>query len=303
MRQRIFHIGLLVLMLLAGTGAFAVTWTCRNSQRDTMDCTRQWLGLSRNQCQQIRSQDPGFAEESQALSQVLSMHRQTLAEHISDPASDADSIRTTAGKVLDAHHDLMRRVVRHLLVVRRYTDPGQCMRLTNLCSPAFSAEPDLVGRGNPQRGQGMGQGNQRRGQGMGQGNRYRGQGMGRGAQHRYGQWASTLGLTDAQQQAADQKDPSFQADTQQLAQQIRDAHNELAQSLRDSASSDAQIGQALEKVIRFQTQLEQRTVQYVLSIRNLLSPAQQQQLMGLSQDPGRGRWQNGSPKSDTLNTN
>lgn len=297
MRQRIFHIGLLVLMLVAGTGAFAVTWTYRNGQRDTMACTRQWLGLSRNQCQQIRSQDPGFAEESQALSQVLSMHRQALADRIVDPASDADSIRTAAGKVLDAHHDLMRRVVRHLLVVRRYTDPGQCMRLTNLCSPTFSPEPTPAGNGNQSRGQGMGQGNQRRGQGMGQGNRYRDQGMGRGAQHRYGRLASTLGLTDTQQQAADQKDPAFQADTQQLAQEIRQAHDELAQALQDPAIPDNQVSQALEKVIGLQTQLEQRTVEYVLSIRDQLTPAQQQQLMGLSQ--GGWRWRNGSQPSDS----
>lgn len=297
MRQRIFHIGLLVLMLVAGTGAFAVTWTCRNRQRDTMACTRQWLGLSRNQCQQIRSEDPGFAEESQALSQVLSMHRQALVERIADPASDADSIRTTAGKVLDAHHDLMRRVVRHLLVVRCFTDPGQCMRLTNLCSPAFSSETTPAGQGNQWRGQGMGQGNQRRGQGMGQGNRYRGQGMGRGAQHHYGQLASTLGLTDAQQQAADQQDPSFQADTQQLAQQIRQAHDELAQALQDPAIPDNQVSQALEKVIGLQTQLEQRTVEYVLSIRDQLTLAQQQRLMGLSQ--GGWRWRNGSQPSDS----
>lgn len=302
MRQRIFHIGLLMLMLVAGTGTFALTWTCRNGQGDTMACTRQWLGLSRSQCQQIRNQDPGFAEESQALSQVLSMHRQTLAERIADPASDTDFIRTTAGKVLDAHHDLMRRVVRHLLVVRRFTDPAQCMRLTDLCSPAFSSNSTPAGPGNQWRGQGMGQGNQRRGQGMGQGNRYRGQGMGRGAQHRYGQLASTLGLTEAQQQAADQKDPSFQADTQQLAQQIHDAHDELAQALRDPAIPDTQVNQVLEKVIALQTHLEQRTVEYVLSIRNLLSHDQQQQLMGLSRNPGCGRRQNGSSLSDTLNT-
>jgi hypothetical protein len=287
MRQRIFHIGLLVVMLIAGTGAFAVTWTWKTGQRDTLSCTRQWLGLSRNQCQQIRNEDPGFTEESQALSQVLLMHRQAIAERIADPTSDADSIRTTAQKVLDAHHDLMRRVVRHLLVVRRHTDPGQCMRLTSLCSGAFNAGENQAGQGNQRRGQGMGQGNQRRGQGMGQGNRYRGQGMGRGAQHRYGQLASTLSLTDVQQQAADQKDPSFETDTQKLVQQIHDAHAKLAEALQDTAASENQVAQVLEKVIGLQTQLEQRTVEYILSIRDLLSTAQQQYLMRLSQGQGQ----------------
>ena len=99
-------------------------------------------------------------------------------------------------------------------------------------------------------------------------------------------------LLDAQQQAADQKDPSFQADTQQLAQAIRQAHEELAQALQDPAIPDNQVSQALEKVIGLQTQLEQRTVEYVLSIRDQLTPAQQQRLMGLSQNPSYGRWQN-----------
>lgn len=279
MRQKIFHISLVVVMLAAGAGAFAITRTLKPEPNTALGCTRRWLGLSRGQCDKIRSEDPGFPEKSQLLSQTLQAHREALVGLIADPDSDDNAIRATAREVLDAHHNLMRRVVQHLLVVRRHTDPSQCMRLTGLCSGVI--------------GSGGGPGAQHQGKGMGPGPR--GMGMGRGMRHRYGQLGPALGLTDVQRQAAAETDPSFEADAVRLAQQIHDAHALLAQNLEDTSVDESEVQHALEQLIALRVQLEQRTVDYVLSIRKLLDTDQQQRLIGLS-DSGRGRGRhNGGP--------
>ena len=271
MRQRIFHISLLAVMLVAGAGAFTITRTLEPQQRGAQVCTRRYLGLSRGQCDKIRSEDPGFAEQTQELSQSLQAQREALTTLIADPDSDADTIRATARKVLDAHHGLMRRVVQHLLVVRRHTNPRQCMLLTGLCSGAIGAGQ---GRGGP--------GGQHQGQGMGQGRRGMGMGMGQGGRHRRGRLGPALGLTEEQRQAAAEKDPSFETDSVQLAQQIHDAHSLLAQALEDASVPESDVQQALEELIALRLQLEQRTVEYVLSIRPMLDTEQQQCLIGLS---------------------
>ena len=277
MRRRIFHISLIVVMLVAGAGAYTITRTLKAEHDGTLGCTRQWLGLSRKQCEKIRSEDPGFSEQTQELSQILLEERQALVALITDPNSDAEAIRATARKVLDAHHDLMRRVVKHLLVVRRHADPRQCVRLTDLCSGVICSGGNRGGRGN--QGQGMGMG---RGQGMG---------MGRGQRHRYGRLGPALGLTEAQRQAAGQHDTSFEVDTRQLAQQIYDAHDRLARMLEDTTAPDDEVKQALEELIGLRVQLEQRTVDYVLSIRSMLDTDQIQRLIGMS--GGGQRWRNG----------
>jgi len=293
MRQRIFHISLVVVMLAAGAGAFAITRTLKPQPSTALGCTRRWLGLSRGQCDKIRSEDPGFAEKSQSLSQTLQAQREALVGLIADPDSDDNAIRATAKEVLEAHHNLMRRVVQHLLVVRRHTDPRQCMRLTGLCSGVIGSGGGRAGPGAQHQGQGMGQGAQLQGQGMGPGPR--GMGMGRGMRRRYGQLGPALGLNDAQRQAAAENDPSFETDAARLARQIHDAYALLAQNLEDTSAADSEVQHALQELIALRAQLEQRTVDYVLSIRKLLDTDQQQRLIGLS-DRGHGRgWRNGGP--------
>jgi len=290
MRQRIFHVGLVLVTLVVGVGAYAITRTLESGQSS---CTGRFLGLSRGQCEKIRSEDPGFAEQTQELSQTLDAQRAALVALIADPQSDANAIRAAARKVTDTHHALMRRVVQHLLVVRRHTDPRQCMRLTGLCSGVIGSGAGRGGQGQgmgPGRGgQGQGMGPGRGGQGQGMGPGRGGMGMGRGMRYRYGQLGPALGLTDEQRSAGAEKDPTFETDSVQLAQQICDAHGRLAQALEDANTPDADAQQALAKLIALRVQLEQRTVDYVLSIRPLLSTEQQQRLIGLSRGGRRGR--------------
>jgi len=276
MARKLFHLGLLGV-LIAGAATYAVRTNWGPGRTQPAECARRWLGLSGNQCNGIRNEDPHFQEEAQALSQSLQFARRTLADLLADPNSTDDVLRAQAQTVLDAHHRLMRHTVNHLLVVRAYTDVSQCGRLNALCADVMHS------------GQGRGYGRQGRGPG-------RGMGRGRGMQYRWrrgrGALAPALRLTEAQQQAAGEIDPNYTTDAAALTEQVRTAYQTLAGTLQDINSPDESVQQALDHFIDVQTMLEERTVDYVLGIRPMLSVDQQQRLIGLSHGGGR-RWRGG----------
>jgi Spy/CpxP family protein refolding chaperone len=297
MTTRIFHIGLLGLVVLAGAGTYMVRRNLGTPAPAPADCTRHWLGLSADQGDQIRQDDPGFQREAQDLARTLHDRQQTMIDQVANAATPAGEIRTQAQAVLDAHHALMRRIVQHLLAVRRHVDIHQCTLLNHLSanvmrSPA-SQEP--AGRYGWRGGRGRSGGGAGRGPG-GRGGPPWAQGGGRSqgpGRHRYGRVGSTLGLTSAQQARAAATDPNYESEAAELTGQVRDAHGQLAEALEDPNTSDDAVRQKLEAFIALRTQLELRTVDYVLSIRPFLNTEQQQRLIGLSQ---RGRrWHGGRP--------
>jgi len=288
MTRRIFHLGLVAVVLIAGTGAYALRQSLGPRTPPAADCTRYWLSLTQGQCEQIQRDDPAFHEEAQTLSQSLQEHRQALIADVSDASTPANQIRAQAEAVVAAQQALMRRIVQHLLAVRRHADVRQCTLLSQLYSNVM--QPTGPQGGSGPRRQRRGWGGPPWAQDTGQG-----PGMGRGQRHRYGQLASSLGLTPAQQAAAAQTDPNYESDVTQLTQQVRDAYAVFVQALQDLDTLDETVRQALEAFVTLRTQLELRTVDYVLSIRPLLSAEQQQHLIGLSQRGGGGgrRWRGG----------
>lgn len=282
MATRIFHLGLVVLALVAGTGGYTLRRNLRTRWPQGSDCTRHWLSLSGSQCEGISRDDPGFHAEAKALADSLGNQQQALTDLISDPNASADQIRTQAQAVLDAHHALARRIVQHLLAVRRHVDIRQCTLLNQLCTKVMRPE-DL-----PSQEQGQSQPG-RYGRQRGRGGpwwRDRDETWGRHG-HRYGQLAPALGLTSAQ------ADPNYESEAARLTQEVRDAHARLAGALQDPNTSDADVQQTLDAFITLHSQLEIRTVDYVLKIRPTLGTEQRQRLIGLSR---RGRrWHGGRP--------
>jgi len=104
---------------------------------------------------------------------------------------------------------------------------------------------------------------------------------------------SALTLTETQQQAIAQIDPNYEANVSLLTGQARTAHLALAHILQETNSPNKTVQQVLEHFLQAHTALEQRTVDYVLSIRPLLNSEQQQRLIGLSQGQGGRRWRGG----------
>ncbi len=282
MASRIFHLGLVALALIAGAGGYTLRRNLGPQTSQGSDCARHWLSLSSSQCKSIERDDPGFHNEAEELSTQLANQQQVLIDLISDPNTSADQIRTQAQAVLEAHHTLARRIVRHLLTVRHHIDIEQCTILNQLFTKVMHPE-DLPSQSQNQDQSQPGQYRRQRGRG---GPWWRDQQSSWG-RHRYGQLTPALGLTSAQ------TDPNYESDAAQLTQQVRDAHARLTQTLHDPNTSDAEVQQILEDFLTLHKQLEMRTVDYVLNIRPTLGPEQRQRLIGLSR---RGRrWRGGRP--------
>ena len=137
MARKLFHLSLLGVVLVAGAASYAVRRNLGASDGRPMDCARRWLDLSNKQCRNIQSNDPDFRQEAQALSLKLQEARQTMATLVADMQTSDDTLSEQAEVVLDAHHALMRRSMRHLMVVREYADVSQGVRLNTLCSNAM----------------------------------------------------------------------------------------------------------------------------------------------------------------------
>jgi Spy/CpxP family protein refolding chaperone len=274
MARKLFHLGLLGVVLVAGATSYAVRRNLLSADDSPMNCARQWLDLSRKQCRNIRSKDPDFREEAQALSLTLQQARLAMATLVADVESSDEALFNQTQLVLEAHHALMRRSLRHLLVMREFADVSQAVRLNALCSNAMRC-----GQG---RGPGMGMGPGRgMGPGMGPGG---GMGM-MGMRHRQrrgqGALAPALSLTEAQQETINQIAPNFEAECLDFMRQVRFAHVALSTLLQDAESSEESIQQALESFIAARTAFEKHTIDYVISIRSLLTEDQQQRLIGL----------------------
>lgn len=281
MTRRLFHVGLLGLVLIAGAGGYAMRRNLGPQGSQASDGMRQLLSLSVEQCAQLQQDDPSFHQDAQALADTLAADQETLIALISDTVTEPQQIREQAQAVVDAHGALTRRIVGHLLAVRLHADIRQCRLLNQFYSEV--AQPS----GN---GGGPGRYGQRRGRGgpWGQG---QGPGYGRRQRHRYGQLAPTLGLTQAQQAEAARIDPTYDSDATQLAQDVRQAHTQLVGGLEDPNTADDAVQQTLDAFLTLRAELEMRTVDYVLSLRPMLGVEQQQRLIGLSQQ-GR-RWRGG----------
>jgi Spy/CpxP family protein refolding chaperone len=282
MKLKVFHLGLAVLTVLATAAAFAVTRHLEQRRLAAYGGAGAWLSLSGAQCRQVQREDPGFREQAGALASRLRNEQQALMGQLQDEDIPDEAIRRQSRRVVDTHHDLMRRVVQHLLVVRRHADTRQCLRLRGLCAGTLACDEERQsampqGRGGGTRGQG-------RGLGMGLG-----MGRGRGGGHRCSRLAPALALDAAQQEAVLRLDPEFEAEVTVMAASVRQSHAAFTRHLTDVEVSDQAIRASLEELVAARLVLEQRTTEHVLRIRSLLSPEQQQRLIGLSQQGCRWR--------------
>jgi hypothetical protein len=100
----------------------------------------------------------------------------------------------------------------------------------------------------------------------------------RGRQRAMAAW---LVLDEAQAKAVEKADPTFHAESDEMAQGLEAERARLAAILEDSAVSDQAILDQVERVIAAGNVLERRVAQYVVAIRPHLSPDQRSKLMDL----------------------
>lgn len=93
--------------------------------------------------------------------------------------------------------------------------------------------------------------------------------------------ARWLGLSQEQTRAVEAADPTFAAETDALRADLCGQREKLAGLLEDTATPKQQILDQVELVIAAQEKLTRRVAEHLVTIRPLLTPQQQRQLMGM----------------------
>ena len=280
----------LALALAAGIASFYISRSAAETPESAPEnAFSNWLELSPAQNDTVQSTEPDFQREAAELSEAFRRERHTLARLLEDTQSSNEQILDQVEKVIAAHDDLLRRVVRYVLAVRTHLDATQKQKLMHLCGRII--------RGRPARGrlQGLSNGNQigeqpdngyqrRRGWGQGRGNGGQGRGYGGGrgrgqGRGRYGRrwqgFAQSLALTPEQMQIAKELDPTFEEESLTRQEEVRAYQEQFAQRLENPDSTDDEVWQRLKEFTAAYHQLERRTAQHVVLLRAYLTPQQQ----------------------------
>ena len=106
-----------------------------------------------------------------------------------------------------------------------------------------------------------------------------------------------LGLDPQQARLIEEaNDPQFGQDTIALRTRLDEARLALAAAFESETATDDEIRAHVETVIQVHNQLERRVAEYLIAVRNHLTPAQQRQLYGMCAEKVREcgrRWRQG----------
>jgi Spy/CpxP family protein refolding chaperone len=108
--------------------------------------------------------------------------------------------------------------------------------------------------------------------------------------------ARQIGLDAEQARVLDAKDPQFAADLQALRDELEKARSELAAAFDDPNTTDDEIRRRIEAVIEAHNRVERRVGEYLITVRDQLTPEQQKRLFGLCAEKVRERgkrWRHG----------
>lgn len=108
--------------------------------------------------------------------------------------------------------------------------------------------------------------------------------------------ARQLQLGPEQAKIIEAHDPKFPEDVRILQKELAQARSMLAAAFEDEGVTDDEIRQRVEATIEVHNRLERRVVEYLISVRDHLTPQQKGQLYGLCAEKVRAggkRWRGG----------
>lgn len=92
---------------------------------------------------------------------------------------------------------------------------------------------------------------------------------------------SRLNLDPEQAKDVEARDPQFAEDFRTLRHALEDARSALAATFEDANAADERIREQVEAVIAAHNRLERRVAEYLIAVRDHLTPRQQKKLFGL----------------------
>lgn len=295
----------ILLAVTAGAVAFQVS---RSREIRKAGSCQAWmcgrLGLNDEQYNQVLEADPDYEQEAADLSAAFVAARQQLGHTLTLNDSTDSSITAQVDNVIAANSRLVHRIVAHILLVRNSLSPEQQQQFTELCKqiirgrqagkllqrPAGTEQESFSPKGGARNRFGAGNSGFRGG----------GNGNGYGSGHRYryrGGLQSCIEFTPEQRQLFEQIDPEFDAESASLAEAVSQQQDQLALLLASSTADDAAIFAQLDQTLETRSQLEHRTVQYVLRIRSHLTLEQQKMLVGLCARCGNNSSEDALPEN------
>ncbi len=258
--------------------------TALSSQEAEPAASRQWLSEASSTAIDLEEE---FDEELDGLITNLAAEQKSLASVLEDPCTADEVVLKHTEFVIGAHEHLMRRVGEHVVELYGKLSADNGDYLMHLCAETMRGPISrLGGRVGGGRQNGFG----RPGSGGGRGNGYgRGGGAGRGRGGggyglRQGAWdrlARRLRLDEGQVSILRDKDSDFEADSVQLRDVLLAERAKLLVLFEDPQSTEEELLQRIDKLIRAHSQIERRIAEHVLVLRPYLTVEQQKWLIGL----------------------
>ena len=296
MKRRAFYI--ILILVFAGTAIISFVYASAREQNTCSTGLCRQLGLTKNQSICLSRDLEKFQTKTRDLSRYYQNQRFALAELLSNANSTDQQIRTKNLQVIEANNDLLRNIVDNILNMNQQLNKQQRQRFSGLCRRAMNCarmqnqtDPNFIqhkrygygpgGRFGHGRGQGQGRAMARQGKAQGQGKM--------AMIWRIGRLYRELNLSDTQFEQAAQRDPNFIQQSDKIITQVQFEHHKLIEILNDHINKNAVIKQ-LNTFISKRSSLEQRVIEHILLIRDMLSKQQLNNLAQMCRSmPGRGK--------------
>lgn len=273
---------LITIVLVSGAiSFFATRMIAVARQESNQRISFQWLGGAPDEVLEI---EKNFNTESDELIKTLMKEQKSLALMLEEVSATDETIVKQAEIASRAHEKLIRSVAEHIIEIHRKLPLTQQHHLMQLCAESVRGSTHRL---DEQRGAYC--------------EACRGEGdlpcpgsgssderpkcckicINRKCVAKRKGFTQMLKLSKEQLNAIKQKDPTFEAESENLSRQLVDERSKLLTMFENIETNDKSLRQQVDRLILVHNTIEKRVVEYVVVLRSSLTPEQQKWLVGL----------------------
>jgi len=268
-KETIYFLIILVVGCISFVNARVVTLNKIDKVREN---SQSWLS---DEPLSITESEAEFNDEVSVLVSNLKETQASLLGALENSQTSNQKILEYVDSVNKAHEELIQKVARHIVELRKELGQENREELMQLCAEAISAPMKRLGaRNNSQTGRGNRYGQQNRGQ--------RGFGAGYNQQFRFwNRLTNRLRLTPEQSTQIQQADPNFSTESNLLYEELMNERQILLSVFENPQSTDEELLEQIDNLISTHSRVERKIAEHVLVLRSYLTIEQQKWLIGL----------------------
>ncbi|MBN1973054.1 MAG: hypothetical protein JW787_05410 [Sedimentisphaerales bacterium] len=263
-----------LIVLVAGCISFVNARVATlNKINQAKENSQSWLS---DEPLSVTESEAQFNNEVSVLISELKDNQSELMDALENPQALDESVLENVDSVNEAHGNLIRKVGRHIVELRKEIGQENQEELMQLCAEAISAPMKRLGaRNNEQGSRGANRyGRQNRGT--------RGSGTGYNQQFRFwNRLTNRLRLTPEQVTQIQQADPNFATESNLLYENLANELQNLLSVFENPQSSDEELLEQIDNLISSHSKVERKIAEHVLVLRSYLTIEQQKWLIGL----------------------